>query len=78
MHATMIAAAAAAMLFAAAPQAGQTFASLATPFDPFKPLTCAMANSGSCDQGSLTAASNHKSDIYLLAKREVVSSDAAE
>ena len=71
MYLPAFAAGLAALMITAAPAAQQVVKDVFTPVSLFQPLTCALANNGSCD--SRIAKS---SDIYLLAAPELQTAEA--
>lgn len=79
MNMPMLAAGLAAVMISAAPSVSQTFSDANKASALFQPLTCAMANSGSCDLYSTahrTKGRTRDSDIYLMATPEVPAQDS--
>lgn len=65
MYMPALAAGMAVLTIMAVPTAGRTLHDAFQPASLFQPLTCAMANAGSCHEASAKA-----SDIYLMASPE--------
>ena len=73
MYMPMLAAGMAALTIEAAPMAGRTLHDAFKPISLFQPLTCAMAQSGSCGEATAKA-----SDVYLMASPEPRTSDTGQ